>query len=221
MITLKRIHILIVILLAFVVINSASVSAITGSIGNARMILYPEISGGKTATIEKTILVKNVNDVSINIKLETDENSTKFIKIIDKEFSLNPGEEKRADFKVEVNKEGRYEGKINVFFTPSEGKDPGVVLSSTVIVIAGGGGSQADAAENTGANNETDSITKKAVDSNGNKTITPILLIMSFSSIILIVVLIFLSKSLKKPAVSIRENKKEKIKKINEKGERK
>lgn len=210
MITQKRIHILPFMLLAFAVINSINVSAITGSIGNARMILYPEINEGKTTIIEKTILVKNINNVSINIKLETDENSSKFLKIIDDNFSLNPGGERKANFRVEVNKDGRYEGKINVFFTPGEGKDPGVVLSSTVIVIAGG-----DDSDTTEASDETDSITEKAVDSNENKTITPILLIMSFSSIILIIILIFLAKSLKKPAVNIKEDKKKKTKKIN------
>ena len=63
MITLKRIQIIMVILLVFAVINSINVSAITGSMGNARMVLYPEVTNEETTTIEKTILVKNVNDV--------------------------------------------------------------------------------------------------------------------------------------------------------------
>jgi len=50
-----------VLLLSFV----SSVYAITGSIGNARMILRVD-QGDR---IERSILVKNVNDVSLNIEL--------------------------------------------------------------------------------------------------------------------------------------------------------
>ena len=189
------------------------------------MVLYPEVSGGKITTIEKTILVKNVNDISINIKLEADQNSSKFLKIVDDNFSLSPGEERKANFRVEVNKEGRYEGKINVFFTPAEGKDPGVVLSSTVIVIVGGKGSNtAENSDEVDSNDETDSITENAVNNNGNKAISPILLIMGVSSVILIVVLIFLARLIKKPAVKLEKEKSEemdKTEKTKSKGKKK
>ena len=53
---LKIISIIFALLL---VLNFAS--AITGSIGNARMVLRPEVEEGKVTTIEKSVLVKNVN----------------------------------------------------------------------------------------------------------------------------------------------------------------
>lgn len=119
-----------------VLANSIMLSAVTGSMGNARMILYPEVNGWTNTVIEKSILVKNVNDMPINITLELDENSSNFIELIDKSFILESGEEKKAQFEVKVKKEGKYEGRINVFFRPIEGKESGVVLSSTIVVIA-------------------------------------------------------------------------------------
>jgi hypothetical protein len=122
--------------IVFLITNSVLVSALTGSMGNSRMILYPEVNGWTNTVIEKTILTKNLNNVSINITLALDQNATKFIELVDETYILEPGEERKAEFLVKVKKEGRYEGKINVFFAPIEGKEPGVVLSSTVIVIA-------------------------------------------------------------------------------------
>lgn len=132
-------------------ISIVSVSAITGSIGNAKMILsktlYPELGtldGKKTVTIEKSILVKNVNDVPVNVTLEADADGEKFIDIIDESFILESSNngipaEKKAVFQIRIKDKGYYEGKINVFFKPLEKNQPGIVLTSTVIVNAGEG----------------------------------------------------------------------------------
>jgi hypothetical protein len=139
--------------------SSVLVSAITGSMGNARMILYPEVNGWTNTVIEKSIAVSNVNDVALNITLMTDENATKFIEIIDKTFILQPGEDMKAHFNVKVRKEGTYEGTINVFFKPAEGTEGGVVLSSTVIVIA---------RKDQGYEDNTDTNTDNNTTSTGN-----------------------------------------------------
>lgn len=120
----------------FLLANSVLVSAITGSMGNARMILYPEVNGWTNTVIEKSISITNVNDMPINITLALDSNATKFIELIDETFILQPEENKAAQFEIRVKKEGRYDGKINVFFRPVNGTEGGVVLSSTIIVIA-------------------------------------------------------------------------------------
>ena len=60
----------------------------------------------------------------------------KFLELIDENFILSPGENKKAKFLVKVRKEGTYKGRINVFFSPIDSKEPGVVLSSTIVVIA-------------------------------------------------------------------------------------
>lgn len=143
-------------LLVLSMVNFAS--AITGKIGNARAVLYPEV-GLFGITIERTILVINDNDVPINIKLEADANSS-FIKIVDKEFTLEPGEERDAAIEIKLKKAGNYEGRVNIFFTPLDGKGAGVVLSSTLIIHA------TSTNEDTG--NADDPSDSENVDENGN-----------------------------------------------------
>jgi hypothetical protein len=142
----------------FLILGIVLVSAVTGSIGNAKMVLYPEVNGWTNTVIEKTILVKNVNDVPVNITLKLDQNATKFIDLIDESFILEAGEEKKAQIEIAVKKEGRYEGRVNIFFKPVEGKEPGVVLSSTIIVIAKKNTGNAE--DNTDTTDTTDNTTQ-------------------------------------------------------------
>lgn len=112
------------------------VSAVTGSIGNGKMVLYPEVNGWTNTVIPKTILVNNVNDIPVNITLKLDSNASDFIELVDETFILEAGESKKAEIVIKVKKEGTYEGRVNVFFKPVEGNEAGVVLSSTIVVIA-------------------------------------------------------------------------------------
>jgi hypothetical protein len=123
-----------VLVLLMVLSFIGSVSAITGSIGNARMILRVE-TGDK---IDKYILVKNMNDVPLEIELSADGDLAGYIDIKDDKFTLNAGGQKKAYFEIEAKKEGTTETKINIMFTPEDGN--GVGLSSTIIVIAKGEG---------------------------------------------------------------------------------
>ena len=104
----------------------AFISAITGSMGNARMVLYPEVNGITNTIIEKSILVKNVNEDPITVRLEVDGSSVDFLELLQEEVTLEPGTEERMEFKVKVKKAGKYEGKINVFFSSLNENDPGV-----------------------------------------------------------------------------------------------
>ena len=117
---------IIILMLSFV----SSVYAITGSIGNARMILRPEIGD----SIERSILVKNVNDIAVDIELSTTGDLVEDIKIKDNKFRLNAGDEKKAFFTIDVRNSGTTETKINVKFIPIDGGN-GVGLSSTIIII--------------------------------------------------------------------------------------
>ncbi|MFA4953635.1 MAG: hypothetical protein WC584_05405 [Candidatus Pacearchaeota archaeon] len=211
MITQKRIQITIVIFIGLAIMNILSVSAITGSIGNARMILYPEVNGWTTTTIEKTILVKNTNNVSVNISLKMDENSSKFIEIIDKEFVLEPNTEKKAQFIIKVKKEGKYEGKINVFFSPVEGKEAGVVLPSTIIVVASKESKYNEKENNSDeTNNANAPITENAT---GSSKISPVIIISFVSTLILLGVLVFLIYFLKSKKKKIEKKRNDKTKK--------
>jgi len=124
----KKIFAFVILLLVF---SFSFASAITGSMGNARMILRVE----QGDTIEKYILVKNVNNVSLDIELTTEGDLASHVNIKDKAFRLEPGTEKRAYFEITAAEKGTTETKINVQFTPIDGGN-GVGLSSTVVVIA-------------------------------------------------------------------------------------
>ncbi|MAG61470.1 hypothetical protein CMI43_01465 [Candidatus Pacearchaeota archaeon] len=117
---------IIVLTLSFI----SSIYAITGSIGNARMILRPEIGD----SIERSILVKNINDIAVDIELSVTGDLVEDIKIKNNKFRLNAGEEKKALFTIDVRNSGTTETKINVKFAPIDGGN-GVGLSSTIIVI--------------------------------------------------------------------------------------
>lgn len=180
--------------LLFAILCISSVFAITGSIGNARMVLRAKTGD----TIEKYVLVKNVNNVSVNIKISVSGDLEKYVKIKDEEFSLLPGEEKKAYFEIDVKKAGTTETKINVQFMQQEGKN-GVGLSSTVIVIAEGGGwfESDDNNNNDDKNKNNDNnvsvTTGKAVSNNeSDKKISPTVLILLISTGLIAVIFIVL-----------------------------
>ncbi|MBS3092294.1 hypothetical protein J4466_02635 [Candidatus Pacearchaeota archaeon] len=124
--------ILSILIIVFVLLFSLSLtSAITGKIGNGRMILNLEAG----EAIERSIQVINDNDVPLNITLFVGGNLTDNIELIDENFVLNAGEEKQARFTLTAGKElGRDEGRINVKFAPTNENEAGVVLSSQIIV---------------------------------------------------------------------------------------
>ena len=121
-------------LIIFIFVSSINlVHAITGSIGNARMVLRANTGD----EIEKYILVNNVNNISVNIELTKSGDLQDFIEIKDNNFTLAPGQDRKAYFMINVGKAGTSESKINVKFSPQD-KGNGVGLSSTIIVIAEG-----------------------------------------------------------------------------------
>ena len=123
--------ILSIIFLCFLVIPG--IFAITGEIGNARAIITREWNGEEI--LERTIFVRNPNDVKIDIRLEPSEELADIVELIDANFSLPPGEEKAARYLLMITKEGHWDGRINIFFRPEEGNS--VVLSSTLIINVG------------------------------------------------------------------------------------
>jgi hypothetical protein len=177
-------------------LSFSMVSAITGSIGNARMILRVETGD----TIDRTILVKNVNNVSVEMELYATGDLESDITVHDSSFTLLAGEEKKAAFTIEVKNSGTTESYINVKFTPTDGKN-GVGLSSTVIVIAEGRswfdwGSDDD---DTDDDSDTDTTNSSTDSDNSPSTFpesTPVFLLL-FLALVLIVLLVVLLKVLK------------------------
>ncbi len=192
---MKTVKKILCISLAVIIIISliSSVFAITGSIGNARMILRAKTGD----VIEKSILVRNINDQAVDIEIFSSGDLANYTTIIDKKFRLEPGEEKNAKFEIKVAKEGTTETKINVQFTPTAGKD-GIGLSSTVIIIAEQGNGNNIFNPNNGENinnTQNSTITGKVTNPNPALSLTTIaVVIMIVLFIFLVLLLIFLKK---------------------------
>ncbi len=197
----KRIFMLLSLSIVILLVSMSFASAITGSIGNARAILYPEV-GKSGLTIERTILVKNVNTDAINIRLET---NSSVIEIADKTFTLEPGSEKNARFKIKLKKAGDYSEKINVFFTPLDGKGAGVALSSTIIIRAAAGDGNEGTPDDSEPGSDSGSdyenyLTGNVISDNNFLVKNKRVLIASGSTLmlaLLLVLLLFLSKKKK------------------------
>ncbi|MCX6711528.1 MAG: hypothetical protein NT139_00625 [Candidatus Woesearchaeota archaeon] len=149
----------IIISLILVLLIIPIANAITGSIGNAKAIIKTEVIPGETTVLERTILVKNVNDIPLNITLEPDDVLKDIIEIFDEKFVLQPGEEKKARFNLNIERPGTYDGRISVFFTPGN-KEAGVVLASNLIINAYGEGDfpEEQPVENTTIENNPEEI---------------------------------------------------------------
>jgi hypothetical protein len=203
----KKIFILLLVIFLITLVTCFNfVSALTGSIGNAKAVLYPEV-GFFGVTIDRTILVTNVNDVPVKITIEATGNNSKMFKIIDKEFLLESGEEKEARFQISINDPGSYEGRVNVFFKPEEGSSAGVALSSEILIYAikKGATNTTNTDSDTDSENNQNTVNNASILDSKNSTISKKDWLIGFGVVfevlivlilaILIVVLILKKKS--------------------------
>lgn len=214
----KKILVVAILLLSLILITN--VLAITASIGNARMILRAETGD----TLEKSILVKNINNVSVNIVLTASGDLQDSITIKDKNFTLQPNEEKNAYFTIKVTKTGTTESKINVQFTPVGGKN-GAGLSSTIVVIASGESLDDSINEDNNSDNTSSPSTKTSISGRISvgidRKIIAVLLSTLLTFIAFIVLLVvYYTKVKKKNKIILKINAQEIISKPNQKTKR-
>ena len=87
---LKENKIWLLIIISFLlVVSVGSVIALSGAIGNSVMIIETEVNGQDTVEIERTILVLNRNDETINVTLVADQDAEDFIEVIDENFFVS------------------------------------------------------------------------------------------------------------------------------------
>lgn len=188
----------------FLLLNIISVSALTASIGNGRMVLKAEIGD----TLNKYVKVINSNDVPVTITLSVDGDLKDDITLAETEFILQPGEDRKAYFTIDVKKAGTTESYINVAFSSvgeTNATGTHVGLHSTVIVIAVGEGEvidedtadveEEDNAENSILNSLTGNVSGLTEGIFSSESI--LLLISSLVLIFLFVVLMFILKKKK------------------------
>mgnify|MGYP001597742418 CR=1 FL=1 len=183
------------ILIALVLFNMLSVSAITGSIGNARMILH----GEQGDSFDKYVTVKNVNDVPLDIELSASGDLADYVDIKDEKFTLAAGEEKQAQFTIKAAKAGTTETSINVQFKPQNEKT-GVGLTSTIIIIAEENSFWSDLFGKKDANNTDTNDNNGNVASNPTSKLSGSMIIILIITLIITAILIYLIVMLYKKA---------------------
>jgi len=171
-----------------IVLLASSVFAITGGLGNARMILRTEPG----EDVQRNILIRNVNEVPLNISLSVTGDLKDNLEIDgEKDFEIQSGEDRKVYFTIYSDEEGTFETKINVQFTPENGN--GVGLSSNIIMIVGEG-------ENDNTNDEDDDfvpIADENDDEEGEEGFDLKWLLL-ISPIVLLIILIVLISLIKK-----------------------
>ena len=167
-------------------------SAITGSIGNARMVIHSKTG----EQVEKYILVKNVNDVPVNILIEKDGNLSRYIRLKETNFSLAAGEEKKVEFVIGIADVGTTEGKLNIKFS-AVGQKNGVGLSSNIIVVAEEG-TVLEWEEDTETSLLEDVVDNSIKDSNGNYNMIMIAALITVVLALVLLILMFILKKRKK-----------------------
>jgi len=171
------------VLILIILSSSFLVSAVTGKIGNGRMVLSMEVGD----TIGRYVTIINDNDEPLNITLFVSGDLKDELKLEETNFILEPNTEKKANFIYKAKKAGTYDTKINVQFAPLNAKN-GVGLSSTVIIKVYGRG---DLPDNTNTNtdeNSTGSVSVKPNSNNNNRTKFNPIYLFGISTIILLVV---------------------------------
>ncbi|MDD5178154.1 MAG: hypothetical protein PHT54_02640 [Candidatus Nanoarchaeia archaeon] len=118
------------------------VSAKLTAYARGQAVLSVDVEEGSTKIIDRTIWVKNVNDIPVKVAIEAAEDLKGRVDVKDAEFILQPNEEKNARYLIQISQPGVYYGKMNVGFSPAEStiKEQGVGVSLAITVSADGPG---------------------------------------------------------------------------------
>lgn len=183
---------LVIISICMLLLVVSFASAITGSLGNARMILRVNVGD----TVDNYIVANNVNNESIRVELFASgalENDTK---ILDNNFTLQPGESKDIRFQIKMKKAGNYETNLNVKYIPETGTG-GVGLSAAIITYVKDSGQSwddsSDVIDNSSSisdGNSTGVIT--SITNNLKNSLSPTLIAAIITFIILIIFFVLL-----------------------------
>jgi hypothetical protein len=184
-------------ILLVVVLTLSVASAITGSLGNSRVVLRLEPG----ETVEKYVLIKNVNDIPVKINVSVGGDLEKNVKLTEKGFDLQPGEEKKVYYTIKAqNIENITETKLAIGFGSEQGN---VGLISTIVVITTKSGN-ADSGGifdifNSDEENVTNSdVTGNVANDSGSKlNISPMFFLIGSSALLfvmLVVLIVVMSK---------------------------
>jgi hypothetical protein len=91
-------------------------SAMIATIDNPKMVLYKNITSGKSLIFENSVIVDNENNYSVSISVLPDKNWSPYVNVKNSQFTLQPNESKEVFYTIKLNKAGDYAGDIIVTF---------------------------------------------------------------------------------------------------------
>jgi len=146
------------------------------------------LSPGETA--EKSILIRNINNISVEINLSVTGDLADSVVLNDKYFVLSPGQEKQAYFTIKSANPGMTETRINVMFNQPEGG--GVVLTSVITVISGNITDETEANLSVNTNSADNNSTLMNKTSKSTQEDSSSLWVLIATPLILVIILFFL-----------------------------
>ncbi len=166
-----------------------TVSAITAAIGNSRMIIRAQ----EGEIIERSILVRNVNEVAVNIEIVPSGDLEKEVVIEEKSFVLEPREEKKVPFTIRATKSGTTETVMNVQFIPPAGNAVGLAAKVILITESGTDNTEEDLDTSDDSTDNAQEETREAsLESESTQSKIPFVIILLLSATILIIILLIL-----------------------------
>ncbi|MDD5253942.1 MAG: hypothetical protein PHG05_02445 [Candidatus Nanoarchaeia archaeon] len=131
--------------LIFVLILALAMPINASIIASARgqAVVNIDVNEGGTQVVDRNILVKNVNQIPVDVALAAGGDIEGRTEIQEASFILQPGEEKNVRCLIKISQPGTYNGRINVGFAPGDGsKENGVGVSLKITIIADGEGTK-------------------------------------------------------------------------------
>ena len=137
---MKKAAVPLLLMLIFLLLLSLNVvSAITGNVENSRHVL--KLDPGEI--VERSFTVKNLENQDVGVKLDVEGNLKDNIRILQEEFIVEAGKDKKVKFYVSAQDSGTLDAKINVVFSSLDGKQ-NLPLDVVVIVNVGNQAFDAD-----------------------------------------------------------------------------
>lgn len=99
------------------------VYALTISIDKPRMVLYKNMTIGQTLKFQESVIVNNVNDYEVNVKIQPKNDWKNKVSLINPEFKLPKGETKEVFYEVTITEKGYYKGDVLVTFSEADSKN--------------------------------------------------------------------------------------------------
>jgi hypothetical protein len=126
---------LIAVVFVTVILALTTVTALTASISNPRMVLYKEIVNGGGIEFTNSVVINNDNLGEVSINVVPSGVWEGRINVEESEFLMKPGERKEIFYNVLINERGYYQGDILITFSEEGSKNHLSAAQDLVVIV--------------------------------------------------------------------------------------